>query len=75
MNIEIKSSLMAAALYFVVANPVTYGIVQKLLGKVITVSGTDGPTQAGTLIHAIVFGLLTFLIMKITQKYTTYEKI
>ena len=74
MNPEVKYSLWAAALYFVVANPVTYGIVQSILGGVVKISGGDGPTQIGTLIHAIVYGLLTFLLMKIGRK-SSYTRV
>lgn len=72
MKPEIKYSLWAAALYFTVANPVTYGIVQSLLGNVVKISGEDGPTQVGTLIHSVVYGLLTFLLMKIGQSQKKY---
>lgn len=65
MNPEVKYSLWAGALYFVVANPVTYGLVNSVLGRVIKISGPGGATQAGTLIHAAVYGLLTFLLMKL----------
>jgi len=75
MNPEIKYSLWAAVLYFVVANPVTYGIVQSLLGGVVKISGNDGPTQVGTLIHSVVYGLLTFLLMKIGKRANQVQMI
>lgn len=65
MNPEVKYSLWAGALYFVVANPLTYGLVNSVLGRVVEISGPGGATQAGTLIHAVVYGLLTFLLMKL----------
>uniref|UniRef100_A0A6C0BN77 Uncharacterized protein n=1 Tax=viral metagenome TaxID=1070528 RepID=A0A6C0BN77_9ZZZZ len=75
MNPEIKYSLWAAGLYFIVANPITYGIVQSLLGNVVTVSGNDGPTQIGTLIHSVVYGLLTFLLMKVGKRARGYQSL
>lgn len=63
MSTEVKASLMAAGLYFVVANPITYSIVQSLLGGLVTIAFPGGATQAGTFVHAIVFGLLTYLLM------------
>ena len=69
MTPEIKASLWSAGLYFVVANPLTYGIMQSLLGSIVSITDANGaPTQIGTAIHAIVFGLLVYLIMRLTQK-------
>lgn len=39
--------------------------MQSLLGSLVTVTDINGtPTQMGTLLHAIVFGLLTYLVMR-----------
>ncbi len=59
---NLRWAALSAALFFVVANPKTYDVVQSLLGGVVTVKDQEGPTQAGTAIHALVFGLLSFLI-------------
>jgi hypothetical protein len=59
---NLRWAALSAALYFVVANPMTYDVVQSLLGGVVTVKTPGGPTQAGTAVHALVFGLVTFLI-------------
>mgnify|MGYP007095242226 CR=1 FL=1 len=75
MNPQLKASLIAAGLYFVVANPYTYDLTQAVLGKFVTYTDMNGrPTQAGTLIHAGVYGLLTYLIMRLTIK-RSYEQI
>jgi hypothetical protein len=66
---EAKASLMAGGLFFLVANPYTYDLTQALLGRFVSYTDSNGrPTQAGTLIHAGVFALLTYLIMRINQK-------
>lgn len=75
MNHELKYSIWAGALYFLVANPVTYGLVQNLLGRFVEISGSDGPTQVGTLIHSVVYGLITFLLMKMIGKSDTYDRV
>jgi uncharacterized membrane protein YvlD (DUF360 family) len=75
MNPQVKYSLMAAGLYFVVANPVTYQIVQAVLGGLVTISGPGGATQIGTAVHAAVFGLLSFLLMRLTSKAAKYESV
>ena len=73
----LKSSLLAAGLYFVVANPVTYDIVEKVFGSLVTVKNMGGATQIGTAIHAAVYGLLTYLIMFLINRRAsaTFEKI
>lgn len=64
---DVRNAAIAAALYFLVANPWTYALMQSILGNLVTVADANGPTQAGTLLHALVFGLLTYLIMKMLQ--------
>ena len=60
-----RRSLFAAGLYFLVANPVTYSLMESLLGSVVSITDAAGrPTQVGTAIHAVVFGLLTWLLMR-----------
>lgn len=73
MHAQTKASLVAAGLYFIVANPVTYDLVQALLGRVVTVKEAGGATQLGTGIHAAVFGLLTYLIMRMATKAKPYD--
>lgn len=69
MDPQLKHSLWAAALYFIVANPVVYNFMQSILGSLVTITDVNGtPTQLGTLIHALVFGLLTLLLMRVGAK-------
>lgn len=69
MNPELRASLISAGLFFVVANPYTYDLTESLLGKFVKYTDSNGrPTQAGTFVHALVFGLLTYLIMRISTK-------
>ena len=48
--------LLALALFFVIANPAMFKLTRKVFGGM--VASTDGlPTQAGVLLHALVFVL------------------
>lgn len=69
MNPEVRASLISAGLFFVVANPYTYDLTESLLGKFLKYTDSNGrPTQAGTFVHALVFGLLVYLIMRLNTK-------
>jgi hypothetical protein len=69
MNPFLKHSLMAGGLYFIVANPYTYDLTEAIFGKLFNVTDINGrPTQAGTALHGVVFGLLTYLLMKMAIK-------
>lgn len=57
------ASLHAAILFAIVASPATYGLTQKLFGGLFKVATGGAPTVAGLLLHALVFGLLTYAIM------------
>lgn len=59
-----KVSFQAALLFFLIANPVIFQLTNKLLGGWVADGGC--PTAAGLILHTVVYGLLTFLIMKVT---------
>lgn len=66
---EVKYSLIAGGLYFIVANPYTYDLTEAILGKFVSYTDINGrPTQAGTIIHAGVYALLTYLIMRVVSR-------
>jgi len=53
--------LIMVVVFLIVANPVTYKFVNKLLGNIVQVSDQQGcPTQQGVAIHAVVFGLICY---------------
>ena len=53
--------LLMVVLFFIVANPVTYKLVNDLLGKLVPITDHQGrPTQQGVAVHAVVFGLLCY---------------
>lgn len=54
-----------AVLFFVVANPETYRLVNSVLGGVVSVSDASGcATQVGVAVHAVVFALAVHLLCK-----------
>ena len=52
--------LVLGVLFFVIANPMTFDIVD----SVVVVKDSNGPTQIGVLIHAIVYMILVMLLGK-----------
>ena len=61
--LKVKTSLQSAILFFIIANPFTYKLMTKLLGNWV---GGECPSPAGLVLHSVVFGLVVFLLMKIT---------
>lgn len=65
-SLALKSSAIAALLFFIVANPMTYNLTNAVLGSVIPITDSNGaPTQVGVIVHAVVYGLITLLIMQL----------
>tara|TARA_A200000113_G_C8764717_1_gene322286 strand:- start:194 stop:430 length:237 start_codon:yes stop_codon:yes gene_type:complete len=61
-----KYTLMTTVLFLLIANPYTYTLVNKLLGKIVKIAGPTGcPTSSGLLVHALVFTLLLRLLMEL----------
>jgi hypothetical protein len=67
MNIALKAkySFYSALVFFLVANPETYKITQKLLGWLFNIAADGCPTSFGLFFHTIVFfavmlGLMMF---------------
>lgn len=58
-------SLYSTILFFIIANPFTFKLVNNLLGKVIgRISNEKGcPTTLGLIVHSIVFLLITRVSM------------
>lgn len=60
-------SLLAAILFVIVGSPLTYGLVQSVLGGLVTIARSGAPTTAGLLVHGLVYGLLTLALMKVKK--------
>jgi hypothetical protein len=60
---RIVYSIQAAVLFLIIASPFMYNIVHTILGSIVPIATNGCPTMAGVVIHAVVFGLLTYLLM------------
>lgn len=74
-NNKVRASIMAAVLFAVVASPQLFSLMQSLLGGLFRVASSAGtPTLAGLILHAVVYGLLSFGLMHLKRgKYNRYE--
>jgi hypothetical protein len=63
---KIMISLMAALLFFVVANPDTFKMVRNVVGPWVA-SPTGCPTMQGLVLHSVVYLLLTWIIMNVNK--------
>ena len=59
-----RSSLYSAILFFIIASPFVYKLVDQLFGSVVRIANASGcPTYVGVFVHSIVFGLIVFAMM------------
>jgi len=66
MNILLKAkySFYSALVFFLVANPETYKVVQSLLGGFVTIAAPGGcPTSLGLFFHTCLFFLVMLALM------------
>jgi len=58
--------ITAALLFFIVANPMTYKLVDGLVGSLVgrLVAPCGCPTTLGLIVHGLVFGLLWVYVVK-----------
>jgi hypothetical protein len=64
MSPKVRAALLAAVIYFIIANPMTYKIVDAIIGTFIPIASASGcPTFAGLLFHTFVFFCVTYFIM------------
>lgn len=66
MSPKVRASLTAAILFFIVANPVVYRLVDGLLGGIVgrIASPSGCPTTWGLMVHSVVFGLAAYASMR-----------
>lgn len=58
-------ALTAALLFFIIAHPMTYKLVESLVGPLVgTIASPMGcPTNLGLLAHAVVFGAAAYYLL------------
>lgn len=68
---KVEASLTAALLFFVISSPFTYTFVDSIINSIVpaqyamTFRVADGgrPTNFGLMLHAAVYGLITYQLM------------
>lgn len=68
-KLKIKASVMAGLLFVVLASPEVFGFMQKIAGGLFRVANAGVPTAAGLLLHAFVYGLVTFGLMYLPRRH------
>jgi hypothetical protein len=66
VSTKVRASITAAVLFFIIANPVVYRIVDGLLGGIVgrIASPSGCPTTWGLIVHSAVFGLAAYMSMR-----------
>ena len=66
---KVMASVQAGLLFLVVANPATYRLVQMIFGGLFKVANatTGCPSAMGLILHALVFGLLSYGLMMLKR--------
>jgi ammonia channel protein AmtB len=68
-NIKLRASIVAAALFAVVASPQLFAFMNALLGGLVRVTTAGGaPTLAGLILHSVVYGLIVYVFMHNNKK-------
>jgi hypothetical protein len=62
------ASIKAALLFLIIGSPFMYKLTQQLLGSLFTISSKGCPTTAGLLLHAVVLGLISYLLMGLCKE-------
>jgi len=62
---KIQCALVAAVLFFIVGHPMTYKIVDSVLGGVLgaIASASGAPTTWGLVVHSAVFGVAAYYLI------------
>ncbi len=64
LALKAKYSFYSTLVFFLVANPETFKLTQRLLGRVLTVASEGGcPTAYGFFLHSLVFFLVLWGMM------------
>ena len=65
VSTKVRASITAALLFFIVANPVVYRLVDGFLGSLVgrIASPSGCPTTWGLIVHSVVFGLAAYASM------------
>lgn len=63
-NRKLQTAALAALLFYIVSSPITYSIVDGLLGGFFKIADHTGcPSGNGLIVHTIVYGVVSYVIM------------
>jgi hypothetical protein len=68
MDPRILYSLQSAVLFFILAAPFAFAAVQAIFGRLFAVTRDGRPTYAGVALHALVYGLVVYVLMIVQTK-------
>ena len=62
---KVSATLQAVLVFYIIANPMTYRLVNSVLGGVVgRISDVSGcPTALGLIVHSLVFGAVVYSLM------------
>ena len=61
---KLQTAAIAALLFYIVSSPLTYSLVDGILGGMFKIADPSGcPSGGGLIVHTVVYGLLSYLIM------------
>lgn len=61
---KITTSAIAALTFYIVSNPITYKVVDGILGKFFQIADYQGcPTGVGLIVQTVLFGVVTYAMM------------
>jgi hypothetical protein len=67
--LKAKYAAYTTLVFFLVANPETYKLIQKLVGSVVTVANDGCPTPSGFFIHTGLFFIILWSLMLFPRDY------
>lgn len=63
-NRKLQTAALAALLFYIVSSPITYSIVDGILGGMFKIADHTGcPSGNGLIVHTIVYGVVSYIIM------------
>jgi hypothetical protein len=64
-NQKVSATLQAVLVFYIIANPMTFRVVDSLLGGVVgRIANAGGcPTGLGLIVHSLVFGVIVYSLM------------
>ena len=65
MNRKQSATLQAVLVFYIIANPMTFRLVDSVLGGVVGRIANSGgcPTSLGLIVHSVVFGAVVYAMM------------